>query len=498
MRLVLTLILVVQLVCFFLTFGYKKEQVAGLCMTGSKKRNLWKPLLSTGLWLYEKKEILVRRIQRASVFQQKEQKRELFEKYQAVSILDWSRELYLLSQIERFAQAGVVLFMASGISLLLSMQWQGIQTTDAGRQILARPSQWEDMDTYYLLVQGLGEKTEIEVSIPGQAEEGVSSILETAAEELAEKILGENESLDKVTGNLELPEELEGGIQVSWASSDPQLVSGRGSVSNEELEEEGSLVELTAVLSYGEESLGVMLTVHVLPPVRDYGYYLNRLTEQLETVGQEDREQPYVLLPEEVEGVAVTYDSISDNRPLFLLLLGGGAAIGVCFLYPRQIEEAYRKRNRMLQREYSKIVSQLAILLHCGLTVRGCLQRMTAEYEKEKESDSTVFSYALEEISLTYKQIAGGMQESGAYLAFGSRCGIYEYRRLGTLLEQTVRQGSSGLTGLLEQEAFWAMEQRKNLAKKRGEEAETKMMLPMFMMLGIVIVVVMVPAMMSF
>ena len=51
---------------------------------------------------------------------------------------------------------------------------------------------------------------------------------------------------------------------------------------------------------------------------------------------------------------------------------------------------------------------------------------------------------------------------------------------------------------LLGQEATVALEERKALAKKLGEEAGTKMLLPLIMMLGIVIAIIMVPAMQSF
>ena len=49
---------------------------------------------------------------------------------------------------------------------------------------------------------------------------------------------------------------------------------------------------------------------------------------------------------------------------------------------------------------------------------------------------------------------------------------------------------------LLEQEVSDAFEERKNLAKKSGEEAGTKMLFPM-MMFGIIIVIIMVPAFLS-
>ena len=43
-----------------------------------------------------------------------------------------------------------------------------------------------------------------------------------------------------------------------------------------------------------------------------------------------------------------------------------------------------------------------------------------------------------------------------------------------------------------------AFEERKNMAKKYGEEAGTKLLLPMIIMLIVVMAIIMVPALMSF
>ena len=66
------------------------------------------------------------------------------------------------------------------------------------------------------------------------------------------------------------------------------------------------------------------------------------------------------------------------------------------------------------------------------------------------------------------------------------------------ILIQNLRTGNRGLCELLVQEAAVAFEERKALARKLGEEAGTKMLLPLIMMLGIVIAIIMVPAMQSF
>ena len=53
------------------------------------------------------------------------------------------------------------------------------------------------------------------------------------------------------------------------------------------------------------------------------------------------------------------------------------------------------------------------------------------------------------------------------------------------------------MRGILQAEMADALEQRKNLARRLGEEAGTRLLLPLFMLLGIVMVMIMVPAMMT-
>ena len=65
------------------------------------------------------------------------------------------------------------------------------------------------------------------------------------------------------------------------------------------------------------------------------------------------------------------------------------------------------------------------------------------------------------------------------------------------MLTQNLRKGSKGLSELLRAEADQAFEERKATAKKRGEEAGTKLLLPMFMMLSMVLLIVIVPAFLS-
>ena len=46
---------------------------------------------------------------------------------------------------------------------------------------------------------------------------------------------------------------------------------------------------------------------------------------------------------------------------------------------------------------------------------------------------------------LTYYELERGIPEGKAYAAFGRRCRQHGYRKLGSLLEQNLKKGTSGL-----------------------------------------------------
>ena len=83
-------------------------------------------------------------------------------------------------------------------------------------------------------------------------------------------------------------------------------------------------------------------------------------------------------------------------------------------------------------------------------------------------------------------------------MEFGRRCGLQQYMKLSSLLEQNRKNGSKNLRDTLKVEMAEAFEQRKHQARRLGEEAGTKLLLPLFMMLSVVMVVIAVPALMEF
>lgn len=130
------------------------------------------------------------------------------------------------------------------------------------------------------------------------------------------------------------------------------------------------------------------------------------------------------------------------------------------------------------------------------MTIRGTFQKLAGDYEaKCREGGKS--SPAYEEILYTCRELHSGVSEGLAYEHFGRRTGLQEYIRLSTLLAQNLKRGNSTLLDRLREEAEKSAEERLQQSKKLGEEAGTKLLVPMVLMLAVVMVVIMIPAMSS-
>ena len=160
----------------------------------------------------------------------------------------------------------------------------------------------------------------------------------------------------------------------------------------------------------------------------------------------------------------------------------------------QQVHRQAKERQTQLLLDYPDLMWKLAMLLGAGMSMKGAFWRLSGQYQREKKE----IRYVYEELTCACYEMQSGIAEAEAYERFGRRCQMPEYIRLGTVLSQNLRKGTKGLNAMLEQEAAASFTERKNNARKLGEKAGTKLLFPMLLMLGIVLVILMVPAFLSF
>ena len=91
-----------------------------------------------------------------------------------------------------------------------------------------------------------------------------------------------------------------------------------------------------------------------------------------------------------------------------------------------------------------------------------------------------------------------GVGESEAYTAFATSVSLTRYRTLIALLQQTLKSGGADIREQLNEQLNEAFSEQKRNARILGEKAGTRMLLPMFLMLAVVLVIILIPAFLSF
>lgn len=397
-----------------------------------------------------------------------------------------------------YVRMGIVFLSAAAAALLVfAVDYNQVpEKNKDGRSILERGEPGSGKKDVELEVRISGKKEPLTVSVGEQlyGRDKLPEIFKEAGERLEKLVLGENTSLDEVRHNLNLTERIpDTGIDVSWELGDYEVMNLMGELNEDKLSEEGTLVELRALLSYeGEEAVHTFYA-KVLPPVTSAEEkQMKELAQQIQKEESASKDKAYLTLPDKLNGKKLSWKYAGDSRAIGLFVLGIAAAGAVYALEKQKKKQEQEERNRQLTADYPQLISQFTLFLAAGMTARKAWFQIAREYERLKVQKGTRAAY--EEMVYAMHEIQGGISEGECYERFGGRCGLPAYRKLGAMLSQNLRKGTKGLTELLKKEAAEAFEDRKNQARKLGEEAGTKLLGPMFMMLAVVLLIIVVPA----
>lgn len=401
-------------------------------------------------------------------------------------------------ETEKLADALLILFLGLGMTLLIQILMPAAEDLPVSQ--LSRPEMGEGILTRELQaeIEGLEMPEDISVEVGERQLTGEEKqhLLEKAAEELDQIILGENRSPDEVRGQIELPSELyDGRISVQWIC-EPEGLTDETGVLSEEIPGEGAILRLKAILICEDQEWICERALHVFPPVRtDREELLYQLGKAVKEADEATVQESELLLPREVEGKKISWKESEVSIVGICLAVTLLAAVAVYLAMEQEYRKQEKERRQQLLMDYPGLLFQLSLLLEAGLTMQNAFFRIAMGYRDRSHTKKRV---VYEEMLAACYEMQSGIPEREAYTAFGKRCRESCYVKLGTMLASGLQKGSQGLTEVLRKEAEDAMDGRRQLARKLGEEAGTKLLLPMILMLMVVLVILMVPAVMAF
>ncbi len=394
---------------------------------------------------------------------------------------------------------------------------------------LKRNKAGEGETQYHLILEYEGERKGIDVSIGDMkySKDEAEQIMDHYYDQLADIVFSSNKSRECVTEDLNLVSGLGEEIKVEWTIDHTEFLDYSGRILWEEIKNQED-VEITAKMSIDQYSKNYVFYITLDQNARD------KATKILEEIDKYEKETgrygEKISLTELADHYHVRFlkPKSETQESLIYILVAIVVSVMVYLLKEREMDNRLADRKKQMESDYAVIISKLTILQSSGMTILGAWDKIISDYDenirkmvnenkykqskikrllqrkKDKhDNDKNKYQqkfkrYAYEEMKFARQKMNMGYSETEAYLEFGRRCGIHSYVKFANLLEQNIKKGTKGLKEILNNEVREAFEERKALARKRGDEAGTKLLIPMVMMLIISIVIIIVPAIMSF
>lgn len=340
-------------------------------------------------------------------------------------------------------------------------------------------------------------RTSVEVSERQYSAKEVQELFSRIIRKMDRLILAGNETLDHVDEDLDLVTDIPGEpVKVSWELDRYDVMDIQGKLKEQNISEKGVLVKLNAVLTYtaNEKEQASYQCVACVYPKKLSGEESTKkdVEEAIKKADTATKEKKKLILPEMLDTNELRYYQPFNERGPVITVMGMMIGILLYALQKQNIRKAEEERKKQMIEDYPEVISKLTLYLGAGMTVKKAWRKITEGYMKEKEDENERYVY--EEMRQTCHEMDSGVTEAEGYENFGRRCDLQIYIRLGALLSQNLRKGTKGLSELLKLESIQAFEERKARAKRLGEEAGTKLLLPMFLMLAVVLIIVIVPA----
>ena len=285
------------------------------------------------------------------------------------------------------------------------------------------------------------------------------------------------------------------------------IIDGSGNVNNEDFKIDETVngfieIQLSTEIkekegSYRSDKYLLAITV-TSKKMTELESFKNSFKKEVEKQDRDTINLDTISLPTIVNNFKIRYKDKLDLSFLLLPVLG---ILMVILLEAKDKEEENEKRKRrqrLLEMDFAQIISKILLYVSSGMTIRNSLIRLAEQYQVKKSKEEKFEErVAYEELVIVKNKLTSGYSEVRAYEEMAKNINLRTYTRFLNIIIQSIKNGNKELKNILNVEVQDALYERKQNAKKLGEEAATKLVLPLMMMLAVIMVVIMVPAFMG-
>lgn len=167
-----------------------------------------------------------------------------------------------------------------------------------------------------------------------------------------------------------------------------------------------------------------------------------------------------------------------------LALLGIALAVLAVLYLEQEMENKLTDRRDELLSEFPQVLSKLTLLVNSGMVMRDAWEKVSG----------TGTGILYQEMRVTTQEFHNGVTELEVYRNFAERCGLKEVRRFSSTMIQNLQKGNAEIAYFLREMADELWEEKKHLAKRKGEAINSKLMLPIGMIFIGILIMILVPA----
>jgi len=180
----------------------------------------------------------------------------------------------------------------------------------------------------------------------------------------------------------------------------------------------------------------------------------------------------------------------TDNISIGITILCVGICLNIVLAYAiyDELSDLVKKRQNAIIRQFPNVVSKLALLVTSGMIM-------------DKAWKETAYSQETElymEMRKTSKELDNLVSPESAYSNFINRCNTKESAKLASAIMQNLSKGNKEVGKLLKDMAHEAWRERRHIAKRDAEKANSKLMIPTMMLFLAILIMLMVPIAMNF
>ena len=221
---------------------------------------------------------------------------------------------------------------------------------------------------------------------------------------------------------------------------------------------------------------------------------IDSVQDKVQEIADENLYEKTIKLPRKLNGKSIEFYSDVDTVADKFMIIGLIFVVAIFFFEDKNLDKDLKKRESQMVRDYPEIISKLLLYNGAGMSIRNSLEKIVDEYRRNVNLG---YRYAYEELDYTLNAMNSGINEQQAISEYGKRSGIHCYIKLANILQQNIKRGTREMAVALQEEMDNALIERKNKALKEGEEAGTKLLGPMIIMLIVAMGIVVAPALMS-